>query len=472
MGRLFWKFFIAFWLALLLTAGLAGSLVWLSHAQENETHADPFTREQLTIVASILRTAGGDSLRQMLPSWTHRGRPTPIFVVDAHGQELMNRPLPPEKLAQARRLADLNQPESAARWLPTRDGETYLVFVHATDAHRPPFDGIFSLGGRHQPPSAPPPYRPHVPWRHIVAGLLVSLGFSVVLAWYVVSPIRQLRQAVKSVAAGQLDTRVSPRMGRRRDELGELGQDFDAMTQQLETLIGAQRRLLHDVSHELRSPLARLHVAIGLIAQTPDKLPTMLTRLEREIGRLDTLVGEVLTLARLESGMPHAPAEAFDGVALLEDLLADAQFEAEAQGLSLCYQGATEAPLHGQPALLARAFENVIRNAIKYSPAHGVVTIESHLDRHCRSWVVSVSDTGDGVPEDTLPLIFRAFYRGSPPPPRPDAPPSPSASNPAGYGLGLAIAERALATHGGTMHAKNRPEGGLVVVMRVPLAGR
>src|SRR5207249_6291638 len=163
----------------------------------------------------------------------------------------------------------------------------YVLFVT-----RPP-------GPRPGPRPGPPP--PIAPWEFIVIGIVTSLVFSALLAWYLTRPIRNLRWAFDAAAAGRLETRVSPLMGRRRDEIADLGRDFDRMAQQLQNLVSAQRRLLHDVSHELRSPLARLQAAIGLARQQPAKLDTSLERIEREAMRLDSMVGEVLALARLES---------------------------------------------------------------------------------------------------------------------------------------------------------------------------
>ena len=159
----------------------------------------------------------------------------------------------------------------------------------------------------------------------ISIGILASLGFSALLAWYLAKPIRHLRGAFDAAAAGKLDTRIGPRMGRRRDEIADLGRDFDRMAHQLQILLGSQRRLLHDVSHELRSPLARLQAAIGLARQQPEKLDASLDRIERESGRLDELVGELLTLSRLEAGMSGAADEEVDLVELVAGIADDAR---------------------------------------------------------------------------------------------------------------------------------------------------
>jgi two-component system OmpR family sensor kinase len=227
------------------------------------------------------------------------------------------------------------------------------------------------------------------------------------------------------------------------------------MTGQLEALIGAQRRLLHDISHELRSPLARLQAAIGLVRQNPQQLDATLDRLEREVTRLDELVDEVLTLARLDSGLPGVSSQSFDLLALLDEVIGDAQFEAESLHKCVRYRGGGEAHMHGRADLLMRAVENIVRNAIRYTPESQCVEVESQ----CQGGQVriSVSDHGPGVADSELDAIFQPFYR------------SPSNPTGTGYGLGLAIARRAVESHGGQIVARNRPEGGLRVEITLPL---
>ena len=220
---------------------------------------------------------------------------------------------------------------------------------------------------------------------HVLAGILASLAFSAGLAWYVAKPIGHLRQAFRAVSAGKLNTRVRARMGRRRDEFSDLAQDFDSMTGQLEALIGAQRRLLHDISHELRSPLARLQAAIGLVRQNPQQLDATLDRLEREVTRLDELVDEVLTLARLDSGLPGVSPQTFDLLALLDEVIGDAQFEAESLHKCVRYRGGGEARMQGRADLLMRAVENIVRNAIRYTPERALCRFQWKLTQE-QTW--------------------------------------------------------------------------------------
>jgi len=181
-------------------------------------------------------------------------------------------------------------------------------------------------------PRPPPPALPLLP---ILSGSVVSLLFAALLAWYFAKPIRILRSGFQSVASGSLHTRIGNAMGNRKDEFGELGSDFDSMASRLESLLVAQRRLLHDVSHELRSPLARLQAAADLIRQQPERNVEFIERIERDTGRMDKLVGELLTLARLDSGMAGISHEALDLRDIMTAITEDARFEAERKQCSI-----------------------------------------------------------------------------------------------------------------------------------------
>lgn len=360
MGRLFWKFFLFFWLAQVITALGVGIAIW------------------------TLRPAHPDS-----------------------------RPPPPP---QEWREANIDRPPPS----------------------RPPPGGLRWL----------PPLMP------IVAGGFVSLLFAALLAWYFARPIRTLRAAFEAVADGQLDTRASPHMGTRRDELADLGADFDRMAERLQTLIDGQRRLLHDVSHELRSPLARLQAAADLMRQQPERSAEFIERLERDTARMDRLVGELLTLARLDAGMGEAPREAVDLTALIGEIAEDARVEAESRDCHIELAANGTPTVAGNPDLLRRALENVLRNALRHSPMGGNITIS--IDTANGLANVAIADAGEGVADSDLEAIFEPFYRAG------------NTDAFAGYGLGLAITRRVMQVHGGTVQAKNRPAGGLVVTLSLP----
>ncbi len=364
MGRLFWKFFFAFWLAQLLTSVGVGVAIW--------------------------------ALRPDRPPAETRAPPPPPFTERAG--------IPP----------------------------------HPRERH------------------GPPPWLRH-PVLPLVAGSLVSLVFAAVLAGYFSRPIRSLRQAFDEVARGKLEVRVGESLRGRRDELADLGQDFDRMAQRLQALLEGQRRLLHDVSHELRSPLARLQAAIDLLAQQPERAAEFSARIEREAGRMDQLVGELLTLARLDAGMRQPRNESLDLAELIANVVEDAEFEGWQRGCRVVTQGIESAPLQADRELLHRAVENVVRNALKYSPEGGQVTVTLEQDEAAANLVIRVDDEGPGVSEAELERIFEPFMRAA------------NANAFAGYGLGLAITRRVMDLYGGQASASKRPGGGLSVRLTLPL---
>ncbi|WP_342114680.1 sensor histidine kinase [Pseudoduganella sp. OTU4001] len=323
----------------------------------------------------------------------------------------------------------------------------------------PPAPGFGPGLGRGEPggPGGPPPrFRPLTPFIPIAAAVLASLLFAALLAWYFARPIRALRQAFDAAASGDLAPRFNGKPRAGGDELTTLGRDFDRMTGRLRALLDGQKNLLHDVSHELRSPLARLQAAIGLAHQQPDKTAASMERIERESVRMDKLVGELLTLSRLEAGAFDAPQQEFSIGELLDDILQDAQFEAASHGRQVRVTATTDAQLKGQPELLARAIENVVRNAIKHSPEGGKVEVESALDgRYIR---LKVADSGPGVAQEDLGKIFEPFYRSN-----------HTEKDVDGHGLGLAIAQQVVQQHGGRIAAANRSGGGLCVELALPV---
>jgi len=294
--------------------------------------------------------------------------------------------------------------------------------------------------------------------------LVISSGIvCYFLAWYLTKPIVRLRAAARQLAAGDLSARSGAPASGRRNEVAGLMRDFDAMAERLETLMKAQSRLLNDISHELRSPLARLNVALGLARQRAGvESVDMLDRIELEASRLNELIGRILTLARLEDGEQGTPQTPVPLGELVESVAEDAEFEAQERH---CHVH-TVIPegnwgVRGNDSLLHSAVENVVRNAIRYT-AEGS-SVEIALAREERGGsaeaVLRVSDAGPGVPEDALVKLFEPFYRLD------DA----RGRLTGGVGLGLAITERAVRFHGGKVSAFNRAEGGLMVEIRLPL---
>jgi signal transduction histidine kinase len=275
------------------------------------------------------------------------------------------------------------------------------------------------------------------------------------LAWYFAQPIRQLRRGFDAAANGKLDVRVAPEMGQRRDELADLGRDFDRMTERLQSLVEGQKRLLHDVSHEMRSPLARLQAAVGLARQQPERMDDLLARVERESERMNLLVGELLTLSRLEAGSAGAVGPV-DMEELLAQLIEDARFEGASRQLTIDFVPGRMAEVLANSELLHRAIENVVRNALRFSPLGGVVRIEAGAQEG-GTFHIGVLDQGPGVGEADLEAIFTPFYRGAAP--RDDD----------GYGLGLAIARQVVQMGNGTIKASKVMGAGLLVSIDLPV---
>ncbi|MGD0988392.1 MAG: ATP-binding protein [Candidatus Sulfotelmatobacter sp.] len=294
--------------------------------------------------------------------------------------------------------------------------------------------------------------------------LVISSGLvCYILAWVLTMPIVRLRSATQQLAAGDLTARAGGPSSGRRDEVAGLMRDFDAMAARLENLVKAQSRLLNDISHELRSPLARLNVALGLARQrSGPEAATMLERIELEASRLNELIGRLLTLARLEDGEQRVPSTP---VALDEVVLAvteDAEFEAQARGCHVrSHIPEGDWSVRGQASLLHSAIENVVRNAIRYTREGTAVEVqlERKLGADGAEAVVSVSDSGSGVPSDALEKLFQPFYRLD----------EDRGRQTGGVGLGLAITERAVRFHGGRVVAFNRAEGGLRLEIFLPL---
>jgi two-component system OmpR family sensor kinase len=357
-------------------------------------------------------------------------------------------------------------------------GIFYAMHIHdrfeREGNHRPPpyLQGApggerpFAQGDHQGPPPPgdhpPPDFDDHapllVPPPPLIGGVLATIVSSAWLAWLLTRPVRHLRQAFITAASGDLTVRVGNKIGAGRDELHDLGMEFDRMVERLDALVSGQRRLLHDVSHELRSPLARMQAAIGLAGQQPDQARAAMERIDRESVRMNRLIGELLALARLQAGFTGAMDEEIEIRELMSVIVDDARFEAKTKGRTVHVEGGeVEATVRGNVELLRRAIENIVRNALKYSFENGEVRIATRTRSDRPVVVISVADAGPGVPEPDLEAIFEPFFRGL------------ASSDQEGHGLGLAIARRVVLTHGGKITASNVATGGLRVEIELPL---
>lgn len=316
---------------------------------------------------------------------------------------------------------------------------------------------IFALTGHTPPPAQDMPMLGPLPLVPFVSGMVAVLVISVVLALYLSQPLRHLSWALDRFAEGRLDTRVGPLMSGRRDEIADLAHDFDRMAAQIEQLLTARRTLLHDVSHELRSPLTRQQAAIGLLRQDPTQTAVLIDRIGRESDRLESLIEELLTFHRLDAGVGEAPPQRIDVIELLQAIADDADFEARATQRTLYFEAPAHFVIQAHGELLYRAFENVIRNALKFSPAGSQIDVVARIAADGNSLLTTVSDRGPGVPAVLLKAIFEPFTRVE------------GSESVRGTGLGLAISHRAMLLHGGCIEAARREGGGLIVTLSLPL---
>ncbi|AWL03268.1 sensor histidine kinase [Massilia oculi] len=456
MGRLFWKFFLCILLAQLSATIAIGGAFWLrDQARQKATSSldsGPPAAVALDAAAATLRHGGEAALRGLLADL----RRPQLYVLGAARRDLLGRPVPAELLKEAERQLGSVERRSAwrgARHLVGPNGEQYLAFV-PRQSGRP--EGL--RGGPPDPlaPALDPGARRRIGQSVVIgAAVVASLLFAALLAWYFSRPIRALRSAFEAAAAGDL----APRFGRATkggDELSDLGRNFDRMSGRLRALMDGQRRLLHDVSHELRSPLARMQAAVGLAHQQPDKFASTLERIERESNRMNKLVGELLTLSRLEA-MPDAlRREPVDLLELADGIVGDARFEA-AESTRILIEADGAVGVTGDPDLLWSALENVVRNAAKHGAQGGIVTVALSADQALAR--IDVLDRGPGIPPEDLAAVFQPFFRAG-----------ASRTGVDGHGLGLAIAQRVVAAHGGEVVARNREGGGLQVTITLPRA--
>ena len=447
MKSLFLRIFLSFWAAQALFVVLA---ILVTIAMRPSRHGiETMGPQTLAEVVNAYRNEGEKGAYNYLED-LQKTQHVRAFVFDSTGRELSGR-IPPPWVEDTRRghalrhrgwLASL-LPDRFSRQALTLDGQRYTLVLEL-----PPGPGAF--------------FGPHdIPGLGIIIAVISSGLVCYLLAWSMTSPVARLRAAAQSLAAGDLTARTGAPMRGRRDELAELMRDFDRMAERIEGLVESQSRLLKDVSHELRSPLARLSVALGLAQQkaAPEIGPS-LQRIELEADRLNQLIQRLLTIARLESGTDGVRKTKLPLRELVDEVARDAEYETPGRSCRVTANASDEFLVEGDPELLRSAIENVVRNATRYT-AEGTV-VEIRLERQTNEKgaevVLRVLDSGPGVPNDDLEKIFQPFYRLD------DA----RNRQTGGAGLGLSIAQRAVRLHGGQLRASNRPEGGLEVEIRIP----
>ena len=449
---LFLRIFLWFWLAMVAVAVVlvltspffTRSRSRVEHWQEG---AESLTRKRVDWVAERIGETGAIEGRRRHGGGPGRS-PTEIFIFDGEGREVMGRPAPEAARELARRVAAGGEEEAE------RQGGLHLVARPVSD---PEGKILVVVGALHRPPRPVDLLEPRALWTRLAVLALVVGALSFWLARYLSAPVGSLRRATQRLSGGDLSARVGGPVDRRSDEIGGLARDFDEMAERLEILLGSQRRLLGDVSHELRSPLARLRVALELARdRAGEAAGDPLDRIDREAARLDELIDRLLLLERLEVGEPETEVVDFDLAALLSEVVDDASFEAAAAGREVRLDRWPPCPMRGHPDLIRSAFDNVIRNAIRHTPEGSEVEVEAHAEGGAAT--VSIRDHGPGVPEEHLEALFEPFTRVA------DA----RERTTGGAGLGLAITRRAVEIHGGTVSARNNPGGGFEVVIHLP----
>jgi two-component system, OmpR family, sensor histidine kinase CpxA len=447
---LFFRIFVSYWIAqalFLILALLVGSAMRPSREIANlEAQQPKILGDALTAYQS-----GGDSAGWRYFRTLHETQHVRLYIFDQQGKELLNRKVP--EWVERARVGQMASADSFwARFRPNQ-------FLRVTDTvNGQQYTLITEL------PPEPHPFGPHgIPGLGIMIGIISSGLVCYILARYLTAPVVRLRAATQQLAAGDLSARAGVPGSRRHDEMAQLTRDFDRMAERLQNLVNAQRRLLSDISHELRSPLARLNVALELARQrSGSEASNALDRIDRETIRLNEMIQRLLTIARLEGGDQSVERSPVRLAELIDEIAHDAAFEAQSRQCEVEVTIVDDCVVSGSGSLLYSAIENVVRNAIRYTQEGTSVQVrlEEGVGPEGAQAVVRILDSGPGVPEDALEKLFEPFYRID------DA----RGRQTGGVGLGLAITQRAVSLHSGTVRAANRPQGGLMVEIRLPLA--
>jgi two-component system sensor histidine kinase CpxA len=467
MHSLFLRIFVLFWIAMALIVGgsIAATFALTSH--EYESREQQRRPAPIAIQASeVLYKGGLPALGTWLSSNARSIPDREVFIIGPDGKDILGRRLTESAL---RRLEYFNResvsepppspqpptqpapgnfrPQRAAPQIVGPDGVTYTVI---SVPRRPSIFGVLSLPG--------------ISFMILCIALVVSAFASWWLAQHLSAPIRRIQAGARALAGENLDgrggaaMRVSAGLEERKDEVAVLARDFDAMADRLIANRAAITRLLRDISHELRSPLARMRLAVGLARRPTADSGRQLDRLEREIERLDDLIGQVLKLARLNGTEAPIRREQFDLDEVIEEVVHDANFEGAAKGCRVTVKGAARRSVNGNRELLRSAIENVLRNAVRYSPPGAPVEVA--VESVEGGLAVSIRDRGPGVPAGDLEHIFEPFFRVA----------ESRDRDSGGEGIGLAITSQVMRAHGGWAKAGNRGDGGLEVRLALPPA--
>jgi len=451
MHRLFLKIFFWYWLtawgmiAIVLLGSRLTGMRQVSAPNMYATVAPILAAE----AAKTYESGGPEAFARFSQSDVH-DHERQIFLLDGSYKDVLSQPLSDDglRLAHAAKNGQLVvlRGHIAAYKFVSSTGHPYILMLYLKSDFRRIGDALVGDG---------------LPFS-ISLVLLVTL-LCLALAYHIASPIHSIQSTARRVAQGDLKARVPSSVSRRYDELAALAKDFDSMVNRLDSLIQTQKNLLNSVSHELRSPLARINLSLALLKNrfSPDS-DELFQRLDRDVERIDLLMGQLLTLSRLEAGFSSAEREDVDFAQLVEEVAADGNFEAQALGKSVSFQTTGSIILrNADPHALRSACENIIRNAVRFTRPGSDVQIVLNVDRNAPEPLafLSIRDHGPGVPEGSLQAIFQPFYRIN-----------GDGEVTGGNGLGLAIASEAIRLHRGTIRAENLRPTGLEIIIQLPVA--
>lgn len=439
---LFFRIFLSFWLVAALLAASFFALGRLSDGKALD-HAQTRLKAQAELVAGIWQQGGHRHTMHWLFQQANKDRPLLINEDGISPFSMKSMGMSPIEIGMMQHNIEMGQTQLALAY-PLKSGTQHhasgqLSIIEKLPNIKPKLFLIQQLEAdqlRHIPISL---------WL-LIAFVIINL-ISFLLARTFTKRIYKLREATQKLAQGDLSSRVYIA---GKDEVSALANDFNRMAEQLQSMLKSQRQLVSDVSHELRSPLARLRIALEL-AERHKNPKTMLQRIEKEADELENLVTNLLSLARIESAQFVLEMKHFCLCKLLDKIVEDANFEGEKQNRKVLLQNCKETFIHADPVLMHSAIENIIRNALRYTPDHSEVTVS--LKQRDNNLTITIKDQGLGVPEKSLHKLFEPFARIS----------EARDRKTGGFGLGLAITGRVINAHGGQVFAKNRSAGGLSI---------
>ena len=454
---IFIQTFIWFWIVMTAVVATLFVIHGMTEISFQESYVRGIVKTPMTYFAQVIldRYEHGD-VRGLKDIFNRLKSSTSIetYLFDNSGVEVTGRVAPPEVTHLAAMAGEddtiaVSRPDKkdiAAMSVYSADNRKYIVVTSIPNVDDFPRLGEIII---------------------FVISFIVVFIISSIACYYLshrmTKPIVKLKEAARRLASGDLTIRVEPFVGTRRDEIGDLARDFDIMAERVEVLLTSQQQLLGDISHELRSPLSRLGVALQLAENCSSyEARRFLGRIELEVERLNELIGRLLTFVRLESGIENVRKEPFDLAEIVEEVAVDANFEAQSVGKTVRVSESKTCIITGVRELLHGALENVVRNAVRYTKIGTEVEIAFRNVNNgaVPSMIIIVRDHGPGVPQTDLEKIFQPFYRVS----------KGRERRKGDTGLGLAIARRSIRLHGGSVKAINAPDGGLTVEIIIPHA--